>query len=112
MQMRRLPKPVIAMVAGYAVGGGHILHMVADITVSIALSPAAMSFTAAGHQPTAYPASDRLANVSTRSLSSPLHRAAVCIAAAEHNPLPMATQLDVIKLANLQKRKRLFTVSG
>eukprot|EP00891_Asterochloris_glomerata_P005664 jgi/Astpho2/5664/Aster-02909 len=34
MQMRRLPKPVIAMVAGYAVGGGHILHMVADITIA------------------------------------------------------------------------------
>lgn len=34
MQMRRLPKPVIAMVAGYAVGGGHILHLVADLTVS------------------------------------------------------------------------------
>ena len=34
IQMRRLPKPVIAMVAGYAVGGGHILHLVADLTVS------------------------------------------------------------------------------
>lgn len=34
MQIRRLPKPVVAMVAGYAVGGGHILHMVCDLTVS------------------------------------------------------------------------------
>jgi naphthoate synthase len=33
VQIRRLPKPVIAMVAGYAIGGGHILHLVCDLTV-------------------------------------------------------------------------------
>ncbi len=33
-KMRNLPKPVIAMVAGYAIGGGHILHMLADLTVA------------------------------------------------------------------------------
>jgi naphthoate synthase len=32
--IRRLPKPVVAMVAGYAVGGGHILHLVCDLTVA------------------------------------------------------------------------------
>lgn len=34
VQMRRLPKPVIAMVAGYAVGGGHVLHVVCDMTIA------------------------------------------------------------------------------
>lgn len=34
MQIRRLPKPVIAMVAGWAIGGGHVLHVVCDITVA------------------------------------------------------------------------------
>ena len=33
-QIRYLPKPVIAMVAGYAIGGGHILHVVCDLTVA------------------------------------------------------------------------------
>ena len=32
-QIRSLPKPVIAMVAGYAIGGGHILHVVCDLTI-------------------------------------------------------------------------------
>lgn len=34
VQIRRLPKPVIAAVAGYAVGGGHILHLVCDLTIA------------------------------------------------------------------------------
>jgi naphthoate synthase len=34
IQMRRLPKPIVAMVAGYAIGGGHILHVVADLTIA------------------------------------------------------------------------------
>ena len=34
MQIRRLPKPVIAMVNGYAIGGGHVLHVVCDLTIA------------------------------------------------------------------------------
>jgi naphthoate synthase len=34
VQIRRLPKPVVAMVAGYAVGGGQILHLVCDLTIA------------------------------------------------------------------------------
>lgn len=33
-QIRALPKPVIAMVAGYAIGGGHVLHIVCDLTIA------------------------------------------------------------------------------
>jgi naphthoate synthase len=33
-QIRSLPKPVVAMVAGYAIGGGHVLHMMCDITIA------------------------------------------------------------------------------
>ena len=34
IQIRRTPKPVIAMVAGYAIGGGHVLHVVCDLTIA------------------------------------------------------------------------------
>jgi naphthoate synthase len=34
LQIRRLPKPVVAMVAGYAVGGGHVLHVLCDLTIA------------------------------------------------------------------------------
>ncbi|WP_420039073.1 1,4-dihydroxy-2-naphthoyl-CoA synthase [Gordonia sp. MP11Mi] len=34
VQIRRLPKPVVAMVAGYAIGGGHVLQIVCDLTVA------------------------------------------------------------------------------
>jgi naphthoate synthase len=34
VQIRRLPKPVVAMVAGYAIGGGHVLHIVCDLTIA------------------------------------------------------------------------------
>lgn len=33
-KIRQMPKPVIAMVAGYAIGGGHVLHMVCDLTIA------------------------------------------------------------------------------
>lgn len=33
-QIRMLPKPVVAMVAGYAIGGGHVLHVVCDLTIA------------------------------------------------------------------------------
>ncbi len=34
IQIRRLPKPVVAMIAGYAVGGGHVLHIVCDLSIA------------------------------------------------------------------------------
>jgi naphthoate synthase len=34
VQMRRLPKPIIAMVAGFAIGGGHVLQVVCDLTIA------------------------------------------------------------------------------
>jgi naphthoate synthase len=34
VQMRRTPKPIVAMVAGYAVGGGHVLHVLCDLTIA------------------------------------------------------------------------------
>jgi naphthoate synthase len=36
VQIRRTPKPVVAMVAGYAIGGGHVLHIVCDLTIAAA----------------------------------------------------------------------------
>ncbi len=33
-QIRQMPKPVVAMVAGYAIGGGHVLHVVCDLTIA------------------------------------------------------------------------------
>ena len=33
-QIRSLPKPVVAMVAGFAIGGGHVLHVVCDLTIA------------------------------------------------------------------------------
>src|SRR3954452_22005697 len=32
--MRRCPKPIVAMVAGWAIGGGHVLHLVCDLTIA------------------------------------------------------------------------------
>jgi naphthoate synthase len=34
VQIRRCPKPIVAMVAGYAIGGGHVLHIVCDLTIA------------------------------------------------------------------------------
>ena len=34
LQIRRMPKPVVAMVAGYAIGGGHVLHVICDLTIA------------------------------------------------------------------------------
>jgi naphthoate synthase len=34
IQIRRMPKPVVAMVAGYAIGGGHVLHVLCDLTIA------------------------------------------------------------------------------
>ncbi len=34
IQIRRMPKPVVAMVAGYAIGGGHVLHLCCDLTIA------------------------------------------------------------------------------
>ena len=34
LQMRRLPKPIVAMIAGYAVGGGHVLHLLCDLSIA------------------------------------------------------------------------------
>src|SRR3990172_1583168 len=36
IQIRRFPKPIVAMVAGYAIGGGHVLHLCCDLTIAAA----------------------------------------------------------------------------
>lgn len=33
-EIRGLPKPVIAMVSGFAIGGGHVLHLICDLTIA------------------------------------------------------------------------------
>src|ERR1700678_2882281 len=38
-QIRTLPKPVVAMIAGYAIGGGHVLHVVCDLTIAADNAP-------------------------------------------------------------------------
>ena len=35
--IRVIPKPVVAMVAGYAIGGGHVLHVVCDLTIALTM---------------------------------------------------------------------------
>jgi len=56
--IRTCPKPVIAMVAGYAIGGGHVLHMLCDLTIaaetlfSARQAPRSAHSTAAGGQAT------------------------------------------------------------
>src|SRR5205085_6702652 len=34
VQIRRTPKPIVAMIAGYAIGGGHVLHVVCDLSIA------------------------------------------------------------------------------
>src|SRR5262245_40929307 len=48
VQIRRLPKPVVAMVAGYAIGGGHVLHIVCDLTIAAANAPLGQEGPAVG----------------------------------------------------------------
>ena len=62
IQIRYLPKPVVAMVAGYAIGGGHVLHLVCDLT--IAADNARFGQTGRGSaRSTAASARDLLANL-------------------------------------------------
>lgn len=56
-QIRTCPKPVVAMVAGYSIGGGHVLHMMCDLTIAAEnaifgqTGPKVGSSTAAGAPP-------------------------------------------------------------
>ncbi|CAK5460570.1 1,4-dihydroxy-2-naphthoyl-CoA synthase [Escherichia coli] len=73
-QIRTCPKPVVAMVAGYSIGGGHVLHMMCDLTIAAdnaifgtRLARKSVPSTAAGALPTWLASSDRKKRVKSGS---------------------------------------------
>ena len=72
-QIRTCPKPVVAMVAGYSIGGGHVLHMMCDLTIaqimpsSVRLARKSVPSTAAGALPTWLASSGRKKRVKSGS---------------------------------------------